>query len=90
MNKEIINGNWNIFKGKLKEKWGEISDDDIEACKGNILQIAGRLQKIYGYSKKSAESELNGFIDSIEKSVGKVEKKVKSKSKSSSRESRAA
>jgi uncharacterized protein YjbJ (UPF0337 family) len=59
MNKDIFQGDWNILKGKVKEKWGKITEDDITEIKGRRDQLLGKLQKRYGYAKDDAERELS-------------------------------
>lgn len=58
MNKDIFKGNWNELKGKIKEKWGRLTEDDLTAINGRREQLLGRLQKTYGYAKDRAEKEL--------------------------------
>lgn len=59
MNNETFKGNWNMFKGKIKEKWGKITEDDLTTIQGKRDQLLGLLQKKYGYAKEQAETELN-------------------------------
>ena len=57
MNREQFEGNWHLLKGKIKEKWGKLTDDDIARINGKYEQFVGALQKKYGYSKEQAERE---------------------------------
>lgn len=57
----ILKGNWNELKGKLKEKWGELSDDDLERIQGKRDQLIGALQKAYGKARLEVERELADF-----------------------------
>lgn len=45
----------------MKEKWGKLTDDDLEVIAGKKEQLVGRLQERYGYSKEQAEKELNSW-----------------------------
>ncbi len=63
MNTDIIKGQWHVIKGKLKEQWGELTDDAIMQMEGNAEELAGALQKAYGYKKEDAHKEINKFID---------------------------
>jgi uncharacterized protein YjbJ (UPF0337 family) len=45
----------------VKEKWGKLTDDDLEVIEGKKDQLIGRLQERYGYSKEQAEKELNSW-----------------------------
>lgn len=61
MNKDQIKGNWHEVKGKIKEQWGKLTDDDITQINGRREQLLGFIQKKYGYAKERAEEELNRF-----------------------------
>lgn len=52
-----IEGNWAQLKGKVKEQWGKLTDDDIDIIEGKRDQLVGKLQEKYGYSKERAETE---------------------------------
>lgn len=56
--KDILEGNWNQMKGKVKEQWGKLTDDDLTQINGKRDVLIGRLQERYGYDKKRAEDEL--------------------------------
>jgi uncharacterized protein YjbJ (UPF0337 family) len=61
MNWDQVTGNWKQFKGKVREKWGELTDDELTVIAGKRDQLAGLLQERYGYSKDQAEREINDF-----------------------------
>ena len=61
MNKEQAAGNWDIFKGKVKEQWGKLTDDDLTVLEGNRDQLAGSIQKRYGIAKEEAERQVRDF-----------------------------
>jgi uncharacterized protein YjbJ (UPF0337 family) len=62
MNWDQIAGNWKQFQGKVKEKWGDLTDDDLTMIAGKRDQLAGKLQERYGYEKGRAEKELDDFV----------------------------
>lgn len=62
MNWDIIEGKWDQLKGSVKEKWADLTDDDITAAEGKRDKLAGRLQERYGWAKDKAESEVDDFI----------------------------
>ena len=66
MNWDQIKGNWMQVKGKVKEKWGQLTDDDLTSIAGRRDQLAGILQKRYGYGKEQAEKELDAFQRSLQ------------------------
>lgn len=55
---DTVEGKWHQLRGLVKEKWGEITDDDLDKVRGRSEQLAGLLQEKYGYSRRKAESEL--------------------------------
>jgi uncharacterized protein YjbJ (UPF0337 family) len=61
MNWDQIEGNWKQFKGKVKEKWGQLTDDDLDQAAGKRDQVLGSLQKRYGYERDRAERELDNM-----------------------------
>ena len=67
MNWDQIQGNWKEFKGKLREKWGKLTDDDMDQIAGARDQLAGKLQRAYGYGKEQAEKEIELFCTNCKK-----------------------
>lgn len=61
MNKDIFEGKWTEYKGKIKEKWGKLTDNDITEINGKREALLGKIQTRYGYAKERAEKELNEF-----------------------------
>jgi uncharacterized protein YjbJ (UPF0337 family) len=63
MNKDIMQGKWREMKGKVKEQWGKLTDDDLDKIDGKSEQILGLLQQRYGYARDKAEEEYKRFTD---------------------------
>jgi len=63
MNWDRIEGNWKQFKGKAKEKWGQITDDELDQIAGRKDQLVGKIQERYGWAKDRAEREVNDAIN---------------------------
>ena len=61
MNKDTLEGNWTELKGKIKQQWGKLTDDDLTQINGSYQELEGKLQKAYGYQKDQAEKELEEF-----------------------------
>jgi uncharacterized protein YjbJ (UPF0337 family) len=55
MNKLVMKGNWNIAKGKLKQKWAELTDNDLRYVEGQEEELIGRIQKRTGESREAIE-----------------------------------
>jgi len=60
-----IEGNWKQFKGKVKEAWGELTDDEIDQIAGKRDVLLGKLQERYGMEKDEADRRLRDFEDRI-------------------------
>lgn len=60
-----MEGNWKQFTGKVKEKWGQLTDDDLAAIDGKRTLLAGKLQERNGYEKNQAHKELDAFIKAL-------------------------
>jgi uncharacterized protein YjbJ (UPF0337 family) len=65
MNWDQVKGDWKQLSGKLKEKWGRLTDDDLTTIAGKRVQLIGVLQERYGYEKERAEIELDKFTHMI-------------------------
>jgi uncharacterized protein YjbJ (UPF0337 family) len=61
MNNDRIEGNWKQFKGKVKEQWGKLTDDDMTVLEGNRDQLVGRIQERYGIAQDEAERQVKKF-----------------------------
>ncbi|MDO5606306.1 MAG: CsbD family protein [Paracoccus sp. (in: a-proteobacteria)] len=62
MNWDIIAGKWDQLKGSVKEKWGELTDDELTQIAGNRDKMAGKLQEKYGWTKTEIDEKLNEFF----------------------------
>lgn len=63
MNDLELKGNWNEVKGKLKQKYGELTDDDLTYVEGKEDELFGKLQKKLGKSKDEIAGEVKGWLD---------------------------
>ena len=61
MNWDVIKGNWNQAKGKVKETWGDLTDDDLSRIEGQRDQLVGRVQERYGIAKDEAERQVSDW-----------------------------
>jgi uncharacterized protein YjbJ (UPF0337 family) len=59
MNKLEVKGDWNITKGKLKQKWGQLTDSDLQYTEGRQDELLGRIQKRTGETREAIEKALN-------------------------------
>ncbi|GAC1390744.1 MAG: CsbD family protein [Variovorax sp.] len=61
MNNDTIKGNWNQFKGKVKEQWGKLTDDDFDVIAGKRDQLMGHIQERHGLSRDEAENQVQDW-----------------------------
>ncbi len=61
MNWEQVRGNWNQFKGGVKQQWGKLTDDDLTYVEGSRDKLVGRVQERYGIEKDEAERQLQDW-----------------------------
>ncbi len=64
MNWDQIEGSWKQFRGKVKEKWGQFTDDELDQIGGRKDQLIGKLQAKYGYGREEAEREVEQATNS--------------------------
>ena len=65
MNSDVIKGKCKQLTGKIKERWGELTNDDLQAADGHAEYLVGKLQERYGWSKERAEQEVRDFSDRL-------------------------
>ena len=59
-----VEGNWKQVKGKIKEKWGNLTDDDLTAINGKRDQLEGKIQERYGIAKDQVRKDVDDWYDS--------------------------
>ena len=62
--KDILHGKWHELKGKVRQQWGKLTDDDLTRLSGKTEELAGVLQQRYGYGKDQAEDEIHKWLNS--------------------------
>ncbi len=65
MNWDTVKGNWKQFRGKVQEKWGKLTNDDMDVIEGQRDQLIGKLQERYGMTKDEAEREADQFSSKL-------------------------
>jgi uncharacterized protein YjbJ (UPF0337 family) len=62
MNEDTLKGQWNQLKGKAREKWGNLTNDDLDVVQGRAEQLVGRIQERYGIERSEAERQVKDFL----------------------------
>ena len=61
MNWDIVEGKWKQFTGAAKEKWGKLTDDDLDQAEGKRDKLVGKIQEKYGIAKDEAEKQVDDW-----------------------------
>jgi uncharacterized protein YjbJ (UPF0337 family) len=67
MNSDQLQGKWNQVKGSIRERWGRLTDDDIDVINGQSDQLIGRIQERYGTAKAEAQKQVDDWMRSVSK-----------------------
>lgn len=62
MDKDILKGKWKDLKGKVQQKWGKLTDEDLARMQGSYEELEGTLQRKYGYEKDKIRKEIDSFF----------------------------
>ncbi len=67
MSQDVLKGQWRQISGRIKEWWGQLTDDDVKRIDGSSERLIGVLQEKYGYAKDKALSEVSRRLDEFTK-----------------------
>ena len=65
MNWEQVEGKWKQYSGKVQEKWGKLTDSDLQMVKGKREQLIGKIQERYGIAKEEAQAQVDNYFDTL-------------------------
>jgi uncharacterized protein YjbJ (UPF0337 family) len=77
MNQQTLEGNWNEIKGKLHERWGQLTNDDLQKARGNVDQLVGLIQRKTGEARERVEQYLNDLTSNGGAGVSKMAETVR-------------
>jgi uncharacterized protein YjbJ (UPF0337 family) len=66
-NQDVLAGKWKQARGKVKQWWGKLTDNDLDRISGRVDQLVGIVQERYDYTREQAEKEVAKFMDQFEK-----------------------
>ena len=72
MNEDTLKGQWTQFKGRVREQWGKLTDDDIDRIEGKSEQLIGRLQERYGWAREEAQREVDSWMRGQSSGTGTI------------------
>ena len=59
MNADTLKGQWKQLRGKIQQKWGKLTNDDLDVIDGNLDELSGRIQEKYGHRRDAVEKALD-------------------------------
>jgi uncharacterized protein YjbJ (UPF0337 family) len=62
MNQDILEGKWTQLKGRVKEQWGKLTDDDLDRIAGKSEQLVGMIQERYGIAREEAQRQVDALF----------------------------
>src|SRR5688572_18635123 len=77
LNQQTLEGNWNEIKGKLHERWGQLTQDDLQKARGNVDQLVGLIQRKTGEARERVEQYLNDLTSNGGAGVSKMAETVR-------------
>lgn len=77
INQQVLQGNWNELKGKIRSKWGQLTNDDMQNIDGNVDRLMGLIQRKTGEGRDSIEHYLNELTASGSSAVGQATEAVR-------------
>ena len=66
MNLDILQGKWHVLRGRIRSRWGRLTNDDLDRLEGGLEQLAGLVQQRYGLQREQAEKEAEAFFETCE------------------------
>ncbi len=75
MNSDQLKGTWKQVKGSVKERWGKLTDDDLEIIDGKHDQLVGKIQERYGVARDAAQKQVEEWNTSNSTKTEKVEER---------------
>ena len=73
MNSDQMKGKWKQMKGSVKERWGKLTDDDLDVIDGQQEQLIGKIQERYGIAREAAQKQVEEWNEAAEKAGARTE-----------------
>ena len=64
-----LQGQWKQIKGDLRERWGKLTNDEVEQINGQEQNLVGKIQEKYGIAKEEAQSQVKSFLAKLNSTV---------------------
>jgi uncharacterized protein YjbJ (UPF0337 family) len=75
MNWDQVEGKWKQYEGRVREKWGKLTDSDLGVIRGQRDQLIGRIQERYGIAKEAAQDQVDQFVRGLPEESAEKERR---------------
>jgi uncharacterized protein YjbJ (UPF0337 family) len=72
MNQDTIKGQWHQLKGTVREKWGKLTNDDLDQIQGQSEQLVGKIQERYGIARDEAQRQVDAWAAATDRSSSRI------------------
>lgn len=66
-NKDVLEGKWKELRGRVRQQWGKLTDDELDRISGRYDELTGLVQQKYGYTVEKARDEVDQFIKKLDR-----------------------
>jgi len=66
MNRDTLEGQWAQFKGRARQQWGKLTDDDLDQVRGKAEELAGKVQERYGVARDEASRQVDTWLRDLD------------------------
>jgi uncharacterized protein YjbJ (UPF0337 family) len=71
LNRDVLVGKWKQLRGRVKTRWGQLTDNQLDQISGNYERLVGQIQETYGYTREKAQQEVDQFVDNLKENFAK-------------------
>lgn len=71
VNKDVLMGKWKQLRGKVRQRWGKLTNNQLDQIGGNYERLVGVVQESYGYSRERAQEQVDGFLAGLKERIGR-------------------
>jgi len=76
MDEQEMKGRWTQLRGRAKQRWSRLTDDDLDRIQGREQELVGRIQERYGKGREQAALEVEGWLDELDASIRPLEREI--------------
>lgn len=86
MNSQVLEGKWTRLRGTLQQRWGRLTNDDLDEIEGRRKVLEGKLRERYGFSKHEAREQVDDFLEDAGEQLGDLRERWERRMRDTSEE----